>query len=205
MIAPSRRTLLLLGVGAFAVLVLGAAAWFWYAAEQSRVMAAYAAVLVRVAAAHGAEATPEARAAAVRDLEAILTRHPSATAAPQAAYELASLRYDAGQYGAARAAYEIALARGADGTLRTLAQAGVGYTWEAEHDWAKASNAYRMAVARLSPKDFYYESLLVDLARAQELGGQKAEAVATYQRILKELPQARRAEEIRARLMGLGG
>ena len=92
MIAPSRRTLLLLGVGAFAVLVVGAAAWFWYAAEQSRVMAAYAAVLVRVAAAHGAEATPEARAAAARDLEAILTRHPSATAAPQAAYELAGLR-----------------------------------------------------------------------------------------------------------------
>jgi tetratricopeptide (TPR) repeat protein len=204
-IAPSRRTLLLLGVGVLAVLGLGGAAWFWNAAEQSRIMAAYADVLVRVGAAQGATATPEIRAAAARDLEAILARHPSAAAAPLAAHQLGNLRYDAGQYGAARAAYEVALARGARGTLRTLAQAGVGQTWEAERDWAKAIEAYRVALVPLGPKDFYYESLLVDLARAQELTGQKTEAVATYRRILKDLPQARRAEQIRARLMALGG
>jgi tetratricopeptide (TPR) repeat protein len=204
-IAPSQRTLLVLAVAVLAVLALGGAAWFWYAAAQSRSMAAYADVLVRVAGALGAEATPEARAAAARDLEAILARHPSAAAAPQAAYYLGNLRYDAGQYAAARAAYEVALARGAAGTLATLAQAGVGYAWEADRDWVKAIDAYRLAVARLGPKDFYYESLLGDLARAQELAGKKDEAVATYQRILKELPQARSAEAIRARLRSLGG
>src|SRR5437773_10593507 len=75
-IAPSRRTLLLLGVGAFAVLVVGAAAWFWYAAEQSRVMAPYPAALVRVPPAHGPEATPRGRAAPPRALEAIPSRAP---------------------------------------------------------------------------------------------------------------------------------
>ena len=31
----------------------------------------------------------------------------------------------------------------------------------------------------LGPKDFYYEDLLLGLARTQELAGQKAEAIAT--------------------------
>src|SRR5207247_1673241 len=58
---------------------------------------------------------------------------------------------------------------------------------------------------RPGTRDFYYEALLADLGRAQELAGQKADAIETYRRILKELPQARRAEEIRARLRSLGG
>jgi len=173
-IAPSRRTLLVLAGAVLAVLVLGGAAWFWYAAEQSRAKAAYADVMVRVAAAEGPQATAEARTAAARDLEAILARYPSAAAVPQMAYQLGNVRYGAGQYAAARAAYEVVLARGATGTL-------------------------------LGPKDFYYEALLVDLARTQELAGRKDEAVETYRRILKELPQARRGEEVRARLMRLGG
>ena len=204
-IAPSRRTLLVLAGAVLAVLVLGGAAWVWYAADQSRARAAYADVMVRVAAAEGPQATAEARTAAARDLEAILARYPSAAAVPQMAYQLGNVRYGAGQYAAARAAYEVVLARGATGTLRTLAQVGRGYTWEAERDWAKAMDAYRAALARLGPKDFYYEALLVDLARTQELAGRKDEAVETYRRILKELPQARRGEEVRARLMRLGG
>jgi len=204
-IAPSRRTLLVLAGAVLAVLVLGGAAWVWYAADQSRARAAYADVMVRVAAAEGPQATAEARTAAARDLEAILARYPSAAAVPQMAYQLGNVRYGAGQYAAARAAYEVVLARGATGTLRTLAQVGRGYTWEAERDWAKAMDAYRAALATLGPKDFYYEALLVDLARTQELAGRKDEAVETYRRILKELPQARRGEDVRARLMRLGG
>src|SRR5438046_9071575 len=129
-IVPSRRTLVALAVGLLLVLVAGGAVWFWLAAERSRVMAAYADVLGRIAPAQRPQATPEARAAATRDLEAILTRYPSAAAAPQAAYDLGHLRYDATQYPPARAPHEVALARGATGTLRTLAQAGVGYARE---------------------------------------------------------------------------
>src|SRR2546425_5691570 len=70
---------------------------------------------------------------------------------------------------------------------------------------AKAMDAYRAALATLGPKDFYYEALLVDVARTKERAGRKDEAVETYRQILKELPQARRGEEVRARLMRLGG
>jgi hypothetical protein len=45
---------------------------------------------------------------------------------------------------------------------------------------------------------------LIDLARAQELAGRTPDAIATYQRVLKEVPAARRADEIRARLATLG-
>ena len=202
--AVSRRTLVAALVGVVVLAALVAAGWFWYAREQHRAMAAYAEALARVRAAQAPQATTEARTAAVRDLEAVLARFPSAAAAPQAAHQLAGLRYDSGDYAAARGAYEVVLARGASGTLRTLAQAGIGYTWEAERQYARAIDAYATALAPLGPKDFYYEALLADLGRAQELAGRKPEAIATYQRLLKELPQARRAEEIRARLMSLG-
>src|SRR2546428_13420465 len=105
-------------------------------------MAAYADVMVRVAAAEGPQATAEARAAAARDLEAILARYPSAAAALQTADQLGNVRYGAGQYTAAPAAYEVGLSRGATGTLRTLAQAGRGYPWEAERAGAKPLDAH---------------------------------------------------------------
>jgi tetratricopeptide (TPR) repeat protein len=200
MIALSRRALVVGAVGLVVVLALGVVGWRWYSAEQTRAASAYAEALLRVRLA----AKPEDRTVVIHTLEATLARYPSATAAPQAAYQLAALRYDAGQHAAARSAYEIVLARGASGTLRTLAEAGIGYAWEAERDYAKAMDVYRGTLSRLGPKDFYYETLLMDLGRSQELAGRKPEAIETYRRLLKEIPQARRADEIRARLSALG-
>ena len=200
MIALSRRALVAGGIGLVVALALGALGWFWHSAQQSRAASAYAEALFRVRLA----TKPEDRIVAIQTLEATLARYPSSSAATQAAYQLAALRYDAGQHAAARSAYEIVLARGASGTLRTLAQAGIGYAWEAERDYPKAIDVYRGTLSRLGPKDFYYETLLMDLGRSQELAGRKAEAIETYRRLLKEIPQARRAPEIRARLTALG-
>jgi tetratricopeptide (TPR) repeat protein len=203
-IAFSRRALLASAAGLLVLIALGGLGWFWYRAEQSRALEAYAVAMTRLRATQAPQARPEDRTAALRELEATLARYPSSGAAAEAAYQLAGLRFDSGEYAAARGAYEVVLARGASATLRTLAQAGVGYAWEAEREYAKAVGAYRAALSGLGPKDFYYEVLLEDLARGLELGGQKSEAIQTYQRLLKELPQARRAEEVRARLMLLG-
>jgi tetratricopeptide (TPR) repeat protein len=120
------------------------------------------------------------------------------------AYQLGNLRYQAQQYAPARGAFELAVAQGATRTLRVLSQGGVAYTWEAERNYAKAVEAFKAALEGLGPKDFYYEELLLGLGRAQELGGQKADAIATYRRALGELSQSRRLEEIRARLAALG-
>jgi tetratricopeptide (TPR) repeat protein len=200
---PETRTLVVAGVVVLAVLAVAFGGWLWYDAQQRHALAAHAEVMARVSAAQGPPATPEARAAAERDLEALITRYPSSATVGQAAYELGNLRYAARKYPEARAAYEIALARGASGTIRTLARAAVGHTWEAEGNFARAIDTYQALAKDLDAKQFLYEDTLLDLARAQEQAGRKADAVATYQRALKEVPGSRRAEEIKIRLASL--
>ena len=201
---PSARTLL---VGAAALVVLGILAgggWYWHATSQRRAMAAYAEAMTKAQPAQSPDAPGETRAAAIRELEAVLTQYPSGREAAQVAYLLGNLRFQSQQYPQARAAYELALAQGASRTLRTLSRGGIAYTWEAEKNHSKAVEAFKFALEGLGPKDFYYEELLLGLGRTQELGGQKAEASATYRRAVSELPNSRRLDEIKARLVELG-
>ena len=97
---------------------------------------------------------------------------------------------------------EVALS-GATGTLRALSALGVAYTWEAEKNQAKALAAYEAALAGRGPKDFLFEELLMDLARVQEFGGQPQAAIATYERLLKDVPDSRRADDVRSRIATL--
>lgn len=201
---PAPRTLVVAGLGLVLVAAITVGGWYWYDTQQRRVGAAYAEVMTRAYAAQAPQAGHDARARAARDLEQIIAQHPSGPSAAEAAYELGNLRYGAQQYSGARSAYEMAVARGGSPTVRTLARASVGYTWEAERNFPKAVEAYQVVAKDLAPKDFLYEQTLLDLGRAQELAGRQPDAVATYQRLLKELPSARRADEVRGRLVALG-
>jgi tetratricopeptide (TPR) repeat protein len=201
---PSRRA-----VGIAIVLVLAVAAlvtggWFWLAAYQQRSLDAYAAAFARARANRGSPPAPSPPEA-VQELEAALRQYPSAALAPQAAYELANLKYEARDYPGARAAYEITLGRGHSATLRTLARAGIGYTWEAERNYAKAAEVFEVALggSTAKPGDFFGEQFLLDLARVQELAGRRDDAIRTYQRVL-ENPKSRRGDDVRARLAALG-
>jgi tetratricopeptide (TPR) repeat protein len=198
-----RRTGLLVGGVVLAAAVLTAAGWFWYRSQEERGDQALAQAIVLVQEATAPSPPPDARGRAIQALEAVLNEHPRYSGAAQASYLLGNLRYAAGQYAPARAAYELTLAKGAAGTLRAESALGVGYTWEADKDYAKAVNAYDSAAKRLAPQDFLYEETLVALARAQELGGQRAAAIETYQRLLKDVPETRRAEDLRTRLAAL--
>ena len=201
---PSARTLLI-GVAAFVVAgLLTGGGWYWQATTQQRAMAVYAEAMTKAQPAQNPDATSETRAAAIRELEAALTQYPSGRDAAQVAYLLGNLRFQSQQYPQARAAYELALAQGAPRTLRTLSRGAVAYTWEADKNYPKAVEAFKAALEGLGPKDFFYEELLLGLGRTQELGGQKAEATATYRRAVTELPNSRRLDEIKARLAELG-
>jgi len=186
---------------AVSALSLGGLAWWQSQQAQGAMALAAAADLAQVAQAPGA--SPAARAAAIQALEGVIAQHPRYAGVPQAAYRLGNLRYAAGEYAAARGAYQVALAQGATGTIRTLAAVGIGYTWEAEKDLAKAQTAYEAALAGLGPKDFLYEGILLDLARAQEFGGRRDAAVETYQRLLKDVPDSRRGDDVRTRIASL--
>ena len=201
---PSWRTLGIVAGAVLAVVLIGAAAWFWNASQQQRGSSVYAGTLTRHRAAEGPQATPEARTAAISDLERVLAEYPSNVMAPQAAYLLGNLRFAAGQYDRARAAYQVTIARAGAGTMATLARAGVGYAWEAERKLPEAARAFEGALADLKPTSFYYEELLSDLARAQERSAKKDAAIATYRRFLKDLPKSPRAPEIKTRLASLG-
>ena len=201
---PAPRTLVAAGLGLVLVAAITVGGWYWYDTQQRRVGAAYAEVMTRAYAAQAPQATSDTRARVATDLENLIAQHPSGASAAEAAYELGNLRYAAQQYAAARSAYELAVGRGGSPTVRTLARASIGYTWEAERNFAKAVEAYQALAKDVGPKDFLYEQTLLDLARAQELAGRPADAIATYQRLLKEYPTARRADEIRGRLVALG-
>lgn len=201
---PAPRTLVAAALGLVLVAAIAVGGWYWYETQQRRIGAAYAEVMTRAYAAQAPQASHDARARVARDLEQLIAQHPSGPSAAEAAYELGNLRYAAQQHAAARSAYEMAVARGGSPTVRTLARASIGYTWEAERNFPKAVEAYQQLAGELAPKDFLYEQTLLDLARAQELAGRQPDAIATYQRLLKELPGARRADDVRGRLVALG-
>ena len=149
------------------------------------------------------QAAPDARAKAIAALEAVLRDHPRFSGAAQAAYQLGNLRYASGAYAQARGAYEVALAKGGPASLRALSAVGIGYAWEAEKNYANGATAYEAALRAMVAKAFLYEDTLMALARVQELGGKPGAAVETYQRLLKEMPDTRRADDLKAHLADL--
>ena len=201
---PPARTLIIAGLAVVVVALAAFGGWAWWDAQQRRTMTATAEVLARVQPALAPDATADVKLAATRDLEQILQRYPSARTVPAAAYELGNVRFAAGQYAAARTAYELALQRGASGLIATMSRAAVARTWEAERDFNQAAMAYGALVKSLDVRSFLYEDALIDQARVLELAGKKAEAVAIYQKLLKEVPTAKRSDDVRSRLASLG-
>ena len=204
MTLPTPRTLVIAGLTLVAVALAAFGGWAWWDAQHRRALGDTAEVLARVHPALAPDATAEVKLTGARELEQLLERFPSARTVPSVAYELGNLRFSAGQYAAARAAYDVALQRGATGVIAAMARAGVARTWEAERDFARAAEAYAALATTLEPRSFLYEDALVDQARALELSGKKAEAIVIYQKILKELPTAKRSDDVRSRLASLG-
>lgn len=189
------------GITLAALLALGA--WAWHSASEARAAQAMADALAVVEEAQRPGAPSDARDRAIAALEGMIAAHPGYSAVPQLAYRLGNLRYGAGQYASARGAYELALAKGATGTLRPLAALGIAYTWEAERDPARALAAFEAALAPLNPKDPLFEEALVDVARLQTLAGKRDGAIQSYQRLLKERPDTMRGDEVRTLLASL--
>jgi tetratricopeptide (TPR) repeat protein len=200
--ARARRLAIQVGAGVVVVALIIAGAWAWYRSQESRGEAALASATLLVPPATP-QATPEASAKAIAALEAVLRDHGHFSGAAQAAYQLGNLRYAGGAYTQARGAYEVALAKGGSASLRVLSAAGIGYTWEAEKNYANAATAYEAALKAMAAKTFLYEDTLMALARVQELGGKPGAATDTYQRLLKEIPDTRRSDDLKTRLADL--
>lgn len=193
-----------LGLGAVIVVGIGWAGWTtWKSRYESQGSMAFAQARTLVAQAQTPGAAAGARERAETALQGVIADYPRLSSVAQAAYLLGSLRFGAAQYPLARSSFELARAKAGSGSLAALAGLNIGYCWEAEKNYEAAEKAYLSAISGAKPKDFLYEEAMVGAARAQELGGKRALAVETYQRLLKDVPDSRRAEEIRSRVASL--
>jgi predicted negative regulator of RcsB-dependent stress response len=187
-----------------AVVGLGWGGWMlWSTRAESHGAVALAQARFLVAQAQTPNAGPEAKERAQKALEDVVAEYPRLSSGAQAAYQLGNLRFAAGQYPQARAAFQVARSRARSESLASLASLGIAFTFEAEKNYEAAEKGFAETVKGASPKDFLYEEAMSDMARVQELGGKRAAALETYQKILKELPDGRRAEELRARVATL--
>ncbi len=182
---------------------IAGAGWAWYSAQEARARAALADAAELIQRALAPDGSAGSRELAVKALEVVMAEHSGASIFPQAAYQLGNLHYAGGQYAKARGAFEVALANGATGTVQGLSALGIAYTWEAEKNYPKAQAALEAVLNGRGSKDFLFEEALMDLARVQEFGGNRTAAVATYQRLLKEVPESRRADDVRSRIARL--
>lgn len=199
---PSWRVLAITGGSLLVVAAAIVATWLWVAAEQRRGLEAFAEAMVKLQLSQAPSARPEAKAEAIRDLELTLSRKPSAAVTSQVTYELGNRKYTAQQYPASRSAYELT-AGGRSPTLGRLAQVSLGYTWEVQKDYSRASDAFEKALRALKPGDFLYDELMMDLGRVQELAGRRDDAVKTYRRVADN-PKSVRGDDARTRLASLG-
>ena len=183
---------------------LGWGGWMvWSTRAESHGAVALAQARFLLAQAQTPNAVPEAKERAQKALEDVVAEYPRLSSGAQAAYQLGNLRFAAGQYPQARAAFQVARSRARSASLTSLASLGVGFTFEAEKNYEAAEKSFAETVKGASAKDFLYEEAMSDMARVQELGGKRAAALETYQKLLKELPDGRRAEELRARVATL--
>jgi tetratricopeptide (TPR) repeat protein len=200
-----RKWVLIAGAGIGGLLLLGIGGWYWWDAAQSAGRSALIEASRLAQEALSPQATAAQRSAAVQALGDALARYPRHAAAPHAAYVLGNLHYQAKSFEAARAAFQASLKAGAGRSLAQLCRLGIGYTWEGQGEYAAALTAYQELAAGLTPGDFLYEDALLASARAHELLRQRAQALETYQRLLRDLPGSRRAEEVRSRVASLEG
>ena len=193
-----------LGLGAIVVVGIGWAGWaVWKSRYETQGNLALTQARTLAAQAQAPGAAADTRERAEKALQAVIADYPRLSSVAQAAYLLGSMRFGEARYPEARASYEVALAKAGSSSLAALAALDIGYCWEAEKNYAAAEKAYQSVINGAKPKDFLYEEAMVDIARVQELGGKRAAAIETYQRLLKDLPDTRRAEEIRSRVASL--
>ena len=200
---PALRWALWAVVGLLVVgIVLGG--WgLWKTRYEAQGAIAFTQARALVVQAQAPGASADARQRAEKALQDVIAEYPRLSSVDQAAYLLGSLRFASAQYGSARIAYQMARDKAGSKTLAALAALDVGYAWEAEKNYVEAEKAYRAAFSGSDLKSFLYEEAMLAIARVQDLAGNRQAAIETYQRLLKDVPDSRRAEEFRSRMASL--
>ena len=199
---PVTRRIFLAAAAVLVLLLVAAGVWTFLDQRAASARLAFAAASMTYR-----DALPSAEDAklegAARELTRYLADYPRSADAAQAWYALGNVEYQRRRYDAALTAFGEA-ARRSTGLIGTQSRLGAGYAWEAKGDPARALAAYQEALKGRTPKDFAYADLMLASGRAQELLKQPAAAIQTYQKLLKDVPDTPRGEEVKTRLAILG-
>jgi TolA-binding protein len=201
--APAGRWAILGTLGVVVALALGAAVWTFLQQREASARRASAAAVVTYRTGIAPDADTKQLEEAARTLKQFVTDYPRSSGAAGAWYYLGNVEYQRGNHDDAVRAFEEA-ARRDHASIGVLSRLGAGYAWEAKQDATRALSAYQEGLKGRGTKDFQSVELLLGVARTQEQLKQPAAAIETYRRILKEAPEAPRADEARARLAILG-
>jgi tetratricopeptide (TPR) repeat protein len=174
------------------VVALGLGVWLW---RQSRAARERNASIDLLNAAQTIQSGNLALAQS--DLEKLVARYEGTNAAAQAAFELATIYYNQGQFDRGIALLEQLAKSSDDGLVKAMAENGIGAGYEAAGKFADAATHYRRAsdLTRLEDERDVY---LANAARAYQAAGNKAEAIALWRGLVDS--EGSQAAEARVRL-----
>ena len=138
-------------------------------------------------------------ALAITDLSDLVMRHRGTIAAEEAEIMLARLRLSEGQGEAAVQALQDYIGSGPSDQFRAAAYGLLGVALEQTVNLRDAAAAYENAAAE-AWYDFLSAQYLLDAGRVLTTVGDSTQAIATYQRIIDELPETDMVMEARLRL-----
>jgi TolA-binding protein len=141
--------------------------------------------------------------AALKAFEDVATTYASSTAGIAARYHAAETLFSLGRLDEAHKSYQMVIDKGGSSIYTPMAKLGLANTMLAEGQGDQAVKTYEeLAAVRdgAAPVD----GVLMQLAKAYETLGKKAEARTTYKRIVDEFPDSPYVESARKEMTLLG-
>lgn len=205
-------------VGVVLVAIIAVSGYFWWqkrSAEQAGelmgvAMTIYQAPIVPPSSVPGAVQQPgsypseKARyEAALKAFQDVANAYGSSTSGIAARYHSAETLFSLGRFAEAHQAYQQTIDKGGSSIYGSMAKLGLATTMLAEGQKDQAIKAYEdLAAVRdgVVPVD----GVLMQLAKAYETLGKKAEARTTYKRVVDEFPDSPYAQSARQQMTLLG-
>ena len=138
----------------------------------------------------------------VRSLQEVMSRYSQSAAAVEATLRLGTLYYTGGKYDEARSVYTAYLGKNPRGRIAFSAGIGVGDTYLAQRNYAKAVETYSQLIEQFSQEPLLPEAHL-HLARAYIGMNRQKEAGAVYEKLVATHPNTGWARSAQAELYRL--
>jgi tetratricopeptide (TPR) repeat protein len=194
---------LYVALGIFASMILVATGWYLYRQNyEANAQKLYAKAYIAILQSAMQGINPDQNV--LKMYQDVVTQYPGTKAARSAHYQLGNLFFNLGDYDASLRSYQEFLKDFPDNSdLRTLAQIGVGYCYEAKKDFDGALKAFQNAVGTKTSVAF--EGIIYrDIARIYEEMNDKKKALEYYYKALNTTSDPSTVQLIKRKISFLG-